>query len=328
MKFPALAAACLLALPAFAQAPAPRELVELVEKLPAPPGLTPTKQRTRSGLPLLYRPGAEALRDEPALKPRAKPLFDLYLADAESGDAVARQSVARMYQVGCGVAQSDTNAFNWMRLGAEQGNPDALVGLSTMYMNGNGTARNPQESARWARLAVGTEREASAWLILGILSLTGTTKNIADGLEFWTKAAAQGEPSALLNLSDVYYAGYFGVQRDEERGFELLRRALEIYRRDSGNPRINEASRKLLVQAQVAIREKQFDLASRRLFEARNLQPAAPMAWYNLALVSGEQQKYGDAIYFMQGFLILAPDAPQARGAQDLIYEWQARLKK
>jgi hypothetical protein len=41
-------------------------------------------------------------------------------------------------------------------------------------------------------------------------------------------------------------------------------------------------------------------------------------------LLSAQVKQYDDAIYHMKKYLLLVPDASDARGAQDKIYEWEA----
>ncbi len=325
----ALLAAALLAPPAFAQQPAPRELVELAEKLPAPPGIKRSPEHARSGLPRLYRLGAEALRDDPALRTKAKAIFDLYLADAQAGDNVARASVARMYWRGAAVAKNDAIAFDWMRLAAEAGDADAEAGLAYFYYNGEGTPKNRAEALRWARAAA-EGGQAFAYTLYGVAHMHPVQPDRPDyalAFEWLTKAAAMGEPYAEMNLSDMYRMGV-GRPKDAAAALEHMRRALEIFRDAGSTSAVSEDVRRYMVQAQAAIRDKQFAEARTLLAQARNYQPWMPMAWYNLGLVQAELGVFDDAIWNMRVFLMLAPDAPQARGAQDLIYEWERKLPK
>jgi formylglycine-generating enzyme required for sulfatase activity len=45
---------------------------------------------------------------------------------------------------------------------------------------------------------------------------------------------------------------------------------------------------------------------------------------FKLALILGETKKYGDALREMKRDLLLAPDSPEAREAQDRIYQWES----
>ena len=52
-----------------------------------------------------------------------------------------------------------------------------------------------------------------------------------------------------------------------------------------------------------------------------------PEAWFNKALVLGEEKQYAGAIEHMKTYLKLVPEAADARAAQDKIYEWEALSK-
>lgn len=52
-----------------------------------------------------------------------------------------------------------------------------------------------------------------------------------------------------------------------------------------------------------------------------------PPAYYNLALLYAQTFKFDLAIFNMKKYLILDPNANDARAAQDKIYEWELKLK-
>lgn len=103
--------------------------------------------------------------------------------------------------------------------------------------------------------------------------------------------------------------------------------SLPEYRRiATSDIEIPENAVKFKVQAEGAVRDKQFDLAADLYFEALQLVPWWPVGHFNRALVLGEIGEYDDAILEMQRYVQLVPDAANARAAQDKIYDWE-RLK-
>lgn len=100
---------------------------------------------------------------------------------AESGDAAAQYSLARMYEDGKGVSQDDASALRWYRKSATQGNPDAQYRLGRMYEEGKGTSHDYSFAIRWYR-----------------------------------KAAGQGHSEAEYSLGRMYEKGQ-GVEQDEEQ---------------------------------------------------------------------------------------------------------------
>ena len=47
-----------------------------------------------------------------------------------------------------------------------------------------------------------------------------------------------------------------------------------------------------------------------------------------MALLSAQMQRFKPAIAYMKQYLLLAPDAKDARGGQDKIYEWELMAPK
>lgn len=96
------------------------------------------------------------------------------------------------------------------------------------------------------------------------------------------------------------------------------------YRSTNPKPLIPEAARKFKVQAEFAVQEKRLDQAVELYGKALEIAPWMPEGHYNLALVLGEKKKYRDALREMNRYLLLAPNAPEARAAQDKIYQWES----
>lgn len=101
------------------------------------------------------------------------------------------------------------------------------------------------------------------------------------------------------------------------------------YRALKVKPPVSEEQRKYIVQAN-AFNEKKMYNDAIRLYEQAIVvdQTAYPAAYSNLALLSAQVKKYDDAIYHMKKYLLLVPEAADARGAQDKIYEWEALIIK
>ena len=53
-----------------------------------------------------------------------------------------------------------------------------------------------------------------------------------------------------------------------------------------------------------------------------------PAAYFNLALLYEQQEQYSRAIDAMRKYLLLQPNAADARSAQDKIYEWEIQARK
>ena len=95
------------------------------------------------------------------------------------------------------------------------------------------------------------------------------------------------------------------------------------YRAANPKPQLPEEARKFKVQAEFAVQQKQFDTAADLYGKALEIAPWWPEGHFNRALILGELKQYQRAIREMKLYVRLAPDAPDARAAQDKIYQWE-----
>lgn len=101
------------------------------------------------------------------------------------------------------------------------------------------------------------------------------------------------------------------------------------YRLLKVKPPITEGQRKYIVQANSFSEQKMYEKAIELYIKAIEVdQTAYPAAYSNLALLSAQLVRYEAAIYYMKKYLLLEPEASDARGAQDKIYVWEAKLGK
>lgn len=90
---------------------------------------------------------------------------------------------------------------------------------------------------------------------------------------------------------------------------------------------ISEEQRKHIVQANAANEKKEYDNAILLYRKVIELNPYTyPAAYFNTALIHGTLDNYYQAVYAMKQYLIVAPEAEDARKAQDKIYEWELNI--
>ena len=97
------------------------------------------------------------------------------------------------------------------------------------------------------------------------------------------------------------------------------------YRNAKIKPTLPEDARKYNVQAVGAVRDKKFDEALELYSKALDIAPWWPDGHFNRAIVFSEIKSYQGAIHEMKRYLALVPNAPDARAAQDKIYEWERK---
>jgi len=92
-------------------------------------------------------------------------------------------------------------------------------------------------------------------------------------------------------------------------------------------PPVTEEQRKYIVQADSFTEEKQFSKAIELYRKAIDIDHSSfPAAYYNLALLYGQIRSFDIAVFYMKIYLMFVPESPDARSAQDKIYEWEARI--
>lgn len=99
------------------------------------------------------------------------------------------------------------------------------------------------------------------------------------------------------------------------------------YREAIEKPALPEAAVKYRVQAEFAVEQKRFDDAEVLYEEALAIAPWWPEGHFNRALILGEGEEYEAAISEMKRYLLLVPNAPDARAAQNKIYQWESVAK-
>jgi tetratricopeptide (TPR) repeat protein len=94
-------------------------------------------------------------------------------------------------------------------------------------------------------------------------------------------------------------------------------------------PPVSEEQRKYIVQANSFNQQKMYTKAIELFKKAIEVdQTAYPAGYSNLALLSAQINNFDGAIYYMKKYLMLMPDASDARSAQDKIYEWEILIQK
>lgn len=89
-----------------------------------------------------------------------------------------------------------------------------------------------------------------------------------------------------------------------------------------------ETLRRVQVQVESAIKTHNTIAAATLYRDALRNAPGWPDGHFNLALLYGELEFYAEAVNAMKKYLYLVPNAPDARAAQDKIYEWELKARQ
>jgi tetratricopeptide (TPR) repeat protein len=128
----------------------------------------------------------------------------------------------------------------------------------------------------------------------------------------------------VVNALYVLQQNAIKAKKDAEAYESVFAASLADYRkRAASNAALPEEANKYKVQAEGAVRDKELDDAADFYAEALKIAPWWPVGRFNRALVLGEAGDYEMAKREMKHYLQLVPDAPNARAAQNKIYEWE-----
>jgi tetratricopeptide (TPR) repeat protein len=105
---------------------------------------------------------------------------------------------------------------------------------------------------------------------------------------------------------------------------ERFKRISDNYQTLNEKPTLSEEQRKYIIQANALNDTRDYTGAIQYYDKAFAINPVSyPSGYYNLALIAGLAGNYNYAILNMKKYLLLLPDAPDAREAQDKIYGWE-----
>jgi uncharacterized protein len=145
---------------------------------------------------------------------------------AEQGDPSSQASLAVMYYQGAGVARDYAKAAYWMRKSADQGGAAAQVFLGTMYFDGKGMPKDDRQAVVWYRRAAG-QGSTQAQNLLGMMYYrggVGIERSPTIAIAWFRQAADKGDAAAEYNLGVCYEQGE-GVAPDLAQALDRYRQA-------------------------------------------------------------------------------------------------------
>jgi hypothetical protein len=148
---------------------------------------------------------------------------------------------------------------------------------------------------------------------------TVASKEICYGFSVWQKKA-----NTYADAWFVLKQAAQSAAAKEQARFEEVARS---NRGAAANPVLPEEARRFKVQAEGAVRDKQFENAEMYYGRVIEAAPWWAEGYFNRAVVLAELQDFDEAITEMKRYLLLAPNAPNARTVQDSIYEWERKVR-
>ncbi len=135
--------------------------------------------------------------------------------------------------------------------------------------------------------------------------------------------------SDVQRLSDNLYLIQQHLLQQRNKDLASFEAQAQKYRALTIKPPVSEEQRKLIVQANASSQQKGYAEALELYLKAVGMDPVSyPEAYFNMALLSAQMKRFNSAISYMKQYLMLVPDAKDARSAQDKIYEWEFMIKR
>jgi tetratricopeptide (TPR) repeat protein len=154
-----------------------------------------------------------------------------------------------------------------------------------------------------------------AYIVLNNDDLNLVVKDDENGREYVKRIA-----NAIFVLKQASES----VESDPQEEANFAKTARE-YRAMAVKPGLPEEARRLSVQAEDAVQDKNLDDAADLSEQAIHVAPWWPAGHFNYAVILSETGDYGHAVREMKRYLLLVPDAPDAQAVQNYIYKWERK---
>jgi tetratricopeptide (TPR) repeat protein len=178
-----------------------------------------------------------------------------------------------------------------------------------------------------ANYGLSVQKHSHATLLNSGITKTDYIVNIENLIQFWFLS---GGFDYAKSLADDLFAIQYQINLERRDSLiNLFKPVAAEYRELKVKPLVSEELRKYIVQAETSTQEKEYKKAIELYRKAIQIdQTAYPAAYSNLALLYAQVNAIGNAIYHMKKYLLLVPEAEDARSAQDKIYGWELKFQK
>ncbi|NOT22540.1 MAG: tetratricopeptide repeat protein [Nitrospiraceae bacterium] len=137
------------------------------------------------------------------------------------------------------------------------------------------------------------------------------------------KTGQEREAAGKWEEAVSHYGKAYGTAAAIDQSLAAIQAVAQLVRKPSVKPKLSEEVRRYWIQAKSFGDMKQYGEA---IILYDRISEAAPWwaeAHFNRAVILANQTRYQEAMTSMKQFLILAPNSPDAREAQDKIYLWE-----
>lgn len=162
-----------------------------------------------------------------------------YTLAYEQGNADAPFKIAEILKT-----KGDEKWLEWMEKAAARGNYEAMDQLAFAYTLGDGVATDTDKAAEYTRMSAEAGSPTGAFFY-GLAQISGdkAEKNVEAGLASITRAAENGNATAMLFLGDAYRAGEL-VKQDNAAAANWYGKAHR-----AGNPAANDRLKEMRAES-------------------------------------------------------------------------------
>jgi len=141
------------------------------------------------------------------------------------------------------------------------------------------------------------------------------------------KNAEQAEAGTNKSMALTSYAKAYTVSDTDDQTLSVIKALARLHRTAQDKMALPEEARKFGVQAASLVEKQRYDEAVVMYGQALDVAPWWAEGHFNRSLVEASQSRYSEAAASMKLFLLLAPQSPDARAAQDKLYEWELEAR-
>jgi len=157
-----------------------------------------------------------------------KDLLDVLTKEATAGSSSAASRLGNAYRVGEGVEKSDKTAMDWYIKAGLAGSADARVWMGVMMQQKRGIPEN-SEAVRTKLKGMSDNGDGAACCVYGIILRTGwgCEANYSEAIAYLSKGALEYHHAGCMNSLGVTYTHGLGVSKDDTVAVEWYRKAAE-----------------------------------------------------------------------------------------------------
>ncbi|BAE86327.1 MobP3 family relaxase [Desulfitobacterium hafniense] len=172
------------------------------------------------------------------LEPDFEQALNLFLAEANSGNALAMHDLGRMYADGLGVEVDREASFAWYQqaltafshIEAEKENRYVEYRIGKMYAAGLGTEQDYEKAAGWFEPAASSNHKFAQYSLGGLYFRgQGVDQSFETAFELYRRSAVQHIPYASYELAKMYRDG-IGAAKNAEEAKRHFREAFHGFR--------------------------------------------------------------------------------------------------